>query len=66
MRQKNSHFGEICDATTNRNLTLPFRFFKKYALAQGRVKLHKFNLTLGGLSILARPNYMFGLRGLKP
>ena len=41
--------------------TLPLRFFKKYALAQGGVKLHKLNLTFGGLTILARPYNVSGL-----
>ena len=36
------------------------------ALAQSWVKLHKFNLALGRLFILARPDDVLGLRGFKP
>ena len=41
--------------------TLPLRFFKKYALAQGGVKLHKLNLTFSSFPILTRPYNVSGL-----
>lgn len=45
---------------------LALRFFKKHPLAQCGVELHDFNLARNALLILARPDYMVGLRGFKP
>lgn len=47
-------------------MQLFLRLLKQHALAQCRVKLHKLNLTLSSLSILASPNDVIGLRGFKP
>ena len=66
MWKKNILFGEISDAMISRTLTLPLRLFKKHALAQSGVKLHKFYLAFSRLTILASPDNMLGLRGFQP
>ena len=54
------------DPYENDNTTLFLRFFKEDRLAQGRVKLHKLNLTFRSLSILTRPDNVAGLRRFEP
>src|SRR3989338_572709 len=53
-------------APTGLSFFLLFRLFKKHALTQGRVELHKLDLTFSRLSILTGPDNMLGLRGFKP
>jgi len=66
MQKRSILFGATYVATINRNLTLALGLLKKYALAQGGVKLHKLNLTFCRLSILTSPNHVIGLRRFKP
>ena len=42
------------------------RFLKHDVLAQGRVELREFYFPFYFFLILARPDNMFGLRGLEP
>ena len=49
-----------------RDFLLFLRLLEEDALAQSWVKLHKFNLAFGRLSIFASPDDVLGLRGFKP
>ena len=42
------------------------RLFEEDAFAERRIELHEFDLAFGGLSILPRPNNMFGLGRFEP